>query len=719
MVKNTFSKEQYQSGKARMEPDVSVVLNMHREAVYIYRTMRSLDEAASFARHEGIRSELIIVFDRSDELTRQLAKSTICAGFDTIRYVEADHGSLGPARNTGIEAASGKYVWLADADDLVSYNCIAAMHAVAVANDKAVIFPQYLVAFGDMYGVSKYFDDTVVSSADFIYNHPYISRIFLLRDTFNNLQFEDLRLSLGFAYEDWHMNCELKARGLRFLIAPRTVFYYRQRKGSLLKQANAVSSMQIPYTLLSKPNILMKRASKDAARLASDSGFVARKAMARQSYPKEELLADPFCMEMTYAAIRIDPGMNIRAIESGGSWVTVFPDHHWGDDYLAACDKIGSATFSDIVLLPSLNAGGGERYILGVLDALAAESESFCCLVITGEEAEQHQWEKRLPANSVFLDVFNMFPHLDAGDRDKLVLRLILAVGRKSARIHLKDSYFSIRWFTTFSSCMKSFFPIYYRFSDETIWKNGSRMRLGSSSDFISNEIDQLSMMMTDHRKIIAHDAGVFGTSAVKWQCVYAAVPVSTLEKSATEGPVFRILWASRLCREKRPELLAEIAAEANKLFPQLCICVQGMADPEYDPDTFFPTSTGLKYLGPYKSFDELQPHRYDALIYTSSYDGLPNTILEAMSWGLPVIAPDVGGISEAIRDCVTGFLIKDECNDEKFVKSYVRAIARLYEDWEQTQSMGRAAKAHIEVNHGVAGHRARIRQLFVEGESV
>ena len=178
-----------------MHPDVSVILNIHRESGYVLRTLRSLDEAASFARHEGIHSELIVVLDRADELTRNVTKSAICCGFETIRYIEADHGSLGLARNTGIAAANGKYVWTADADDLVSYNCIAAMHAVAEATPGSVVFPEYLVGFGDDHWVGKYFDDSVVEAADFIYGHPYISRIFLHRDVFKDLQFADVRLS--------------------------------------------------------------------------------------------------------------------------------------------------------------------------------------------------------------------------------------------------------------------------------------------------------------------------------------------------------------------------------------------------------------------------------------------------------------------------------------------------------------------------------------------
>ena len=80
--------------------------------------------------------------------------------------------------------------------------------------------------------------------------------------------------------------------------------------------------------------------------------------------------------------------------------------------------------FSDIVLLPWLNAGGGERFILDVLHSLATEIESFRCLVIVGERAANHEWVHRLPSGSVFVDVFSEFPSLDDNGRDQLVLRL-------------------------------------------------------------------------------------------------------------------------------------------------------------------------------------------------------------------------------------------------------------------------------------------------------
>lgn len=44
--------------------------------------------------------------------------------------------------------------------------------------------------------------------------------------------------------------------------------------------------------------------------------------------------------------------------------------------------------------------------------------------------------------------------------------------------------------------------------------------------------------------------------------------------------------------------------------------------------------------------------------VLASNYEGLPISILEAMRAGLPVVATDVGGVRECVRDQETGFLV-------------------------------------------------------------
>ena len=49
-----------------------------------------------------------------------------------------------------------------------------------------------------------------------------------------------------------------------------------------------------------------------------------------------------------------------------------------------------------------------------------------------------------------------------------------------------------------------------------------------------------------------------------------------------------------------------------------------------------------------------------DLLMLPSNYEGLPMVILEAMSFGKPVVASNVGGISEIVRNEVNGYALEN-----------------------------------------------------------
>jgi len=77
--------------------------------------------------------------------------------------------------------------------------------------------------------------------------------------------------------------------------------------------------------------------------------------------------------------------------------------------------------------------------------------------------------------------------------------------------------------------------------------------------------------------------------------------------------------------------------------------------------------------------------------INTSIHEGIPMSILEAMSYGLPIIAPDVGGISEIIDDGVEGYLI-DGRNPNHFAERCIR----LVENRQLRAKMCRAAREKV-----------------------
>ena len=71
-------------------------------------------------------------------------------------------------------------------------------------------------------------------------------------------------------------------------------------------------------------------------------------------------------------------------------------------------------------------------------------------------------------------------------------------------------------------------------------------------------------------------------------------------------------------------------------------------------------------FKGNLKNSDVIQLYKekqFDVFINVSSSEGLPVSIMEAISFGIPVIASDVGGVSEIVVNNVTGYLIEKDCN--------------------------------------------------------
>jgi glycosyltransferase involved in cell wall biosynthesis len=77
-----------------------------------------------------------------------------------------------------------------------------------------------------------------------------------------------------------------------------------------------------------------------------------------------------------------------------------------------------------------------------------------------------------------------------------------------------------------------------------------------------------------------------------------------------------------------------------------------------------------------------------DVVCLTSSVEGLPVSVLEAMSLGRPVVATNVGGIPSAIESEVTGVLVPPGDH-----QAFVSALVTLAADRQRAQCMGREAE--------------------------
>ncbi len=695
--------------------DVSVVLNMHREAPYLRPTLLSLDACALEARRSGLVVELVAVFDCADEATREVFRDTALNGFDNIKTVDINVGSLGLARNAGVERADGEFVWTADGDDLVSSNAIVALVKTARnhPHPNVAVFIEFLAAFGEQFHVVRYFGSERLTAADVVYQHPFVSRIFIRRSVFEALRYIDLKLTTGFAYEDWDFNARLIALGFDLITAPDTVFFYRQRNNSLLRQANALSAKIIPQSPLFELQRYCSEMSRARERVGDWSVFVRERQAICQRHFAQELFASEKLKGYVSDAAELDPEVEPLCIEAASSYCPIpWDSAHWGFQLEKLYRLVGVQPFDTVVLLPWLKPGGAEKYILQILHELKAAGAAGRVLVLSGESANRHEWTNRLPEGTVFVDVFNGFPTLSTADRDAMVVRLLLAISAPEARLHIKSSAFSHRLMDGYGSVLSSHFKIvYYRFSDGNYYWNGGRLNISSGVKFLRRHLGGINLLVSDCNVIAERDHACVGIHTKKYQTIYAQC--ATRQRSQTvAAPKQRLLWASRISKEKRPELVGAIATALRRDCPSIVIEVYGQVDAGLNPDMLF-NVPGVEYRGSFDGFECLPVERFDGFLYTSAFDGLPNIILEVMGAGLPVIAPDVGGIAEAVIDGVTGFLVPDLIDDAALVLAYIDTIRRMYSDWALTCAVAERGRLLIEKQHGPGAFKKRVAEVF------
>lgn len=99
------------------------------------------------------------------------------------------------------------------------------------------------------------------------------------------------------------------------------------------------------------------------------------------------------------------------------------------------------------------------------------------------------------------------------------------------------------------------------------------------------------------------------------------------------------------------------------------------------------------------------QAHIY---VLPSYNEGLPVSLLEAMSWQVPVISTRVGGIPELVRDGVDGVLI--EAGDQVALAS---AIIKLAKEIGLRNQMGSAAREQVEQNFSKLAVLPRLERLY------
>jgi glycosyltransferase involved in cell wall biosynthesis len=179
-------------------------------------------------------------------------------------------------------------------------------------------------------------------------------------------------------------------------------------------------------------------------------------------------------------------------------------------------------------------------------------------------------------------------------------------------------------------------------------------------------------------------------------QTIYNGLDLSdwdTASRPAKAPGKVLVTTVGNIRRVKGHDVFIRAAAAITPHFPNVSFSIAGdVLDPAYFAELQkLVRDSGLSNRF---SFDggvtDLRSHlaAADIFVLPSRSEGFSNALVEAMAAALPVVATDVGGNAEAVRDGISGFIVPSEDP-----AALAEAIARLLSDPDLAKTMGSAGK--------------------------
>ncbi len=170
--------------------------------------------------------------------------------------------------------------------------------------------------------------------------------------------------------------------------------------------------------------------------------------------------------------------------------------------------------------------------------------------------------------------------------------------------------------------------------------------------------------------------------------------PVSVEGVERGEDPGFTIITAGRLAPQKNHKMLMDAMELLRRDVPQARCLIYGQGQMKEELERYCKEKNLEDVVKlPGHSFQIHQEVANSSVfVMTSEFEGLSNSLLEAMILGIPCITTDYPGADEAVLDGVTGYVIP-----RGDAAALADRLKKLYNDPALARRMGDAAKKEME----------------------
>lgn len=209
--------------------------------VPVYNTEAWLAECLESLLHQDIPAkdyEILCINDGSTDKSGAILQA-YQQEYENIRVLEQENSGVAAARNAGMDAAAGEYLWFVDSDDFIARNCLQELRKETEASHPDIVdFGAY--TFTEAFSEEEraaYLQNQLPPNS--FANHVYITRS-LFRKTFlsdNAIAF-DTRLAYS---EDSLFHCQCRICRPRIWRIEKAYYFFRFRNGSATTLTTAVA----------------------------------------------------------------------------------------------------------------------------------------------------------------------------------------------------------------------------------------------------------------------------------------------------------------------------------------------------------------------------------------------------------------------------------------------------------------------------------------------
>lgn len=358
-----------------------------------------------------------------------------------------------------------------------------------------------------------------------------------------------------------------------------------------------------------------------------------------------------------------------------------------------------------VILLPRLGIGGGEKYAAQLARTLSKSLRKEVAVIITDSFDDENAPMLRSHSLSGFRHqtIVSFHKHVHRTWKKPNVLALLLLALKPDA-VFCINSDSGNATIAQYGRALSQYMRLFTTFFSESPQALGAPFSAIYLDAVIGNAgvlSDNENALATFRRRLprAMHSR----LHLLPQYCDEKSVPQRRRAAPGARGK--RLLWIGRWEAFKNIDFVVELARRD----PELEVNI-------FSPQEVYPPLPNIAYRGRLDDMRDLDIDAYDAFLFTSRFEGMPNIVLEMALTGIPVIAPEVGGLRETFRKDGIFFYSNADTGDGGPIDQIERLLAQLRKlTPERLAKRTATARAEVADRHGAAQFTRGLRSLLGE----